>query len=138
MLVLDTNLLSEALRPAPNPSVAAWFESQQKQQLFTTAITRAEILFGVAALPPGSRRDRLRVAVEGMFAEDFGNRILAFNAECAPHFADIAVGRKLMGRPISQLDAMIAAIVRTHGARLVTRNTADFERCGIDVVNPWL
>ena len=137
MFVLDTNVLSEIPRPEPDANVAAWLVSQPKQQIFTNFINQAEILFGIALLPPCLRGETLEAAIDGIFGEDFGGRIIAFSADCSSHYADIAVGRKLLGRPISQFDAMIAAVTRAHGARLVTRNTADFEHCDIEVVNPW-
>jgi toxin FitB len=135
MLVLDTNVISEILRPEPHKSVVAWFESQPKSQVFTTAVTYAEILYGVSLLPKG--RQKLIAAVELIFEEDLANRILGFDAPCAAHFGDIAATRRLAGRPINQLDAMIAAIARLHGAKLVTRNAPDFDECGVDVINPW-
>jgi predicted nucleic acid-binding protein len=97
----------------------------------------AEILYGVEALPSGKRRTRLLVAVESMFAEQFEGRILPFDEQAARLFASIVAFRIAAGRPISQMDGMIAAIVRSNRAALATRNTADFDRCGIRVINPW-
>lgn len=105
--------------------------------MFTTAITQAEILYGIEALPPGTRRSRLQAAIEKMFAAQFEGRVLPFDESAARSFARIAAARDAAGRPISQFDAMIAAIARSHRAAVATRNTADFERCGIPIVNPW-
>ena len=137
MLILDTNVISEILRPEPHKTVVQWFEEQPRHQLFTTAITQAEIIYGIALLPTGSRRQKLLEITEAIFEEDLADRVLAFSAEAAGHYAQIAAMRRSVGRPVSQFDAMIAAIARLHGGKLVTRNVLDFEGCGIDVINPW-
>lgn len=137
MIVLDTNVLSETLRAAPDAQVLAWLEAQPTSALFTTTITRAEILYGVRLLPKGRRRDKLQSVVLAILDEDFSGRTLAFGNSAADGYADIAAERKAKGRPISQSDAMIAAIVRAHGATLATRNTSAFTDCGIDLVDPW-
>ena len=105
--------------------------------MFTTTITQAEVLYGIETLPPGKRRMRLLAAVEKMFAAEFEGRILPFDEDAARAFAGIAGARDAAGRPISQFDAMIAAIASSHRAAVATRNTADFQHCGIDVINPW-
>jgi predicted nucleic acid-binding protein len=138
VIVLDTNVLSEVLKPLPSHRVLGWLAAQQALSVFTTAITEAEVLYGIEALPPGKRRGRLLAAVERMFAEEFAGRILSFDEDAAQAFAGIAAARDTAGRPISQLDAMIAAIARSHRAAVATRNTADFEHCGIEVINPWI
>lgn len=137
MIVLDTNVLSEALKPAPAGTVLRWLAAQAPAAVFTTTITLAEILYGLEVLPVGKRRLQLLTAVEKMFAEQFDGRILSFDEEAARLFASIAASRAAAGRPISQSDAMIAAIARSHHAAVATRNTTDFERCGIRVVDPW-
>lgn len=137
MLILDTNVLSEILRPAPSSRVIEWLESQSRSQLFTTTITQAEILYGVALLPMSARRDKLAVATRAIFEEDFDEKVLPFDSRAADSYANIAAMRKSIGRPISQLDAMIAGIARANQARLVTRNGRDFADCGIDFINPW-
>jgi predicted nucleic acid-binding protein len=137
VFILDTNVISEILRPEPDQSVVSWFESQPRDQLFTTAIAQAEILYGIALLPKGHRRENLSTVARLIFDEDLGGRILAFDADGAEHYADIAAARKATGRPISQFDAMILAICRLHGASIATRNTPDFEDCGVEVINPW-
>lgn len=137
MLILDTNVISEILRPEPHETVVQWFEEQPRHQLFTTAITQAEILYGITLLPTGSRRQKLLEIAEAIFEEDLSSRVLAFGAEAAGYYAQIAAARRSAGRPISQFDAMIAAIARLHDGKLVTRNVSDFDNCGIDVINPW-
>lgn len=114
-----------------------WLSSQTSTSLFVTTVTQAEILYGIDILDPGRRRDDLRVAATAMFAEDFAGRILAFDTDAAPVFAAIAARRRHLGRPISQFDAQIAAITRSRGAALATRNTRDFETCYIDLIDPW-
>jgi len=137
VIVLDTNVLSEALRPVPSGEVIRWLAAQAHSSVFTTTITMAEILYGVEALAAGKRRARLLAAVEKMFAEEFEGRILAFDEDAARLFARIVAFREATGRPISQMDGMIAAIARSNRAAVSTRNTADFVHCGIPVVNPW-
>jgi len=137
MLILDTNVVSEVLRPEPNETVVTWFESQPRHQLFTTAVTQAEIYYGINLLPEGSRRQKLLAVAQLIFEEDLENRVLPFSSEAASHYAELAAGRRSLGRPISQFDGMIAAVARLHGANVVTRNTTDFDHCGIDVVIPW-
>jgi toxin FitB len=135
--VLDTNVLSELMKPSPDTDVRNWVAAQPITSLFTTTIAQAEILSGVALLPSGRRRDSLRRAVEGLFREDFAGRLLPFDGEAARAFADIAATRRKLGRPIGQFDAQIAAIARSRNSVLVTRNVLDFEDCGIRIVNPW-
>lgn len=137
MIVLDTNILSELMRPIPEPRVVAWLAAQPAASVFVTTVTQAELLYGVAVLPAGRRRVKREGAVAGMLQEDFAGRLLPFDGAAAHAYAAIAAERRLAGRPISQFDAQIAAICRSRAADLATRNTADFEGCGIQVVNPW-
>ena len=137
MIILDTNVLSEALRPLPSGVVVRWLAAQEPEAVFTTAITQAEVLYGIELLPPGKRRLRLSAAIEKMFAQEFQGRILPFDDEAARAFAKIVADRDAAGRPIAQFDAMIAAIARSRHAAVATRNTADFERCGIQLIHPW-
>lgn len=137
MIVLDTNVLSEVMRPRPDEQVLRWVSAQPIDSLFTAAICQAEILLGVALLEKGKRRRGLEAAVTDMFEVDLEGRVLPFSGAAAASFADIVAGRRRRGRPISHADAQIAAIVRVTGARLATRNVADFEHCGVEVVNPW-
>jgi toxin FitB len=137
MIVLDTNVISEMMRPSPARAVADWFARNPRSSLFTTALSQAEILYGLELLPEGRRRDELFAAARPVFDEDLGGRVLPFDSDAAVDFAEIAVSRRRAGRPISQIDAQIAAIVRSRGASLATRNVSDFEDCGIALVNPW-
>lgn len=137
MIILDTNVLSELMRPTPNPRVVAWSRSHSVTSLFTTAITEAEVLYGFGILPKGRRRAALEAAATSMFRLDFGGRVLPFGSDAARAYAIIAAERRRLGRPISQYDAQIAAIARSAGASLATRNTADFEHCELTLVNPF-
>jgi len=137
VILLDTNVLSELMRPAPNAAVEHWLTAQPDTSMFISAITEAELRYGAALLPSGKRRSALTTEIEGMLEEDFGGRILPFDRLAAQAFADIAANRRGAGRPISQADAQIAAIARSRGASLATRNVPDFDGCGIEVINPW-
>lgn len=137
MIILDTNVISEAMSPMPNGKVRQWLSAQPVQQLFATTVSLAEILYGLEILPLGKRRAGLSGAAETMFAKFFVQRILAFDDPAARAFPPIAAGRRMRGRPISILDAQIAAIAKSNGATLATRNTSDFEGCGVRLVNPW-
>lgn len=136
MIVLDSNVLSELLRPQPQATVLDWVAAQPRASLFTTTVTRAEILYGIALLPDGARKEGLRAAALAIFDEDLTGQVLSFDADAADAFAEIATARKAGGRPISQFDAMIAAMARSRGASLATRNVKDFVDCGITVLDP--
>lgn len=138
MIILDTNVLSELMRPQPSPIVSQWIATQPISSLFTSSITEAEIFYGIELLPKSSRREALRAAAESMFTMDFSGRILAFGSDAARVFSRIAAHRRQLGRPISQPDAQIAAIARVRGAWLATRNGSDFADCGLQVINPWI
>ena len=137
MIVLDTNVVSEVLRPAPEPKVLAWLDSQPRSSLFTTAVTRGEIFYGIRVLPAGQRRQRLWDATAAIFNEDFAGQVLNFDDDAADAYTEIAASRNSAGKPISQFDAMIVATARSRGASLATRNGKDFIDCGVDIVDPW-
>jgi toxin FitB len=137
MILLDTNIVSEVVKSAPNQHVLAWLAAEPTSGLFITTITEAELRYGVALLTPGRRRDSLAASIEKTLAVEFADRILPFDSSAAISYAEIAAGRRRSGRPISQFDAQIAAIARSRGAELATRNEADFADCGIEVINPW-
>lgn len=137
MIVLDTNVISEVIRPDPSAEVTGWLARERSSNIFTTAITHAELLYGIELMPRGRRRFALEVAVTRILRELLVDRILPFDSDAAEMYARIAASRRVMGRPISEADAQIAAIVNSRGAALATRNTADFEHCGIKVLNPW-
>jgi predicted nucleic acid-binding protein len=136
VIVLDTNVLSETLKGSMNPGVARWFDEQSASALFMTCVSQAELWVGVRLLAQGKRHSTLEAAVAGMFG-DFDGRMLAFDGAAADHYADILVSRRAAGRPISQFDCQIAGITRSRGARLATRNVADFEGIGIELINPF-
>jgi predicted nucleic acid-binding protein len=137
MILLDTNVVSELMKSAPDENVAQWIAAQPPATLYTTSITQAEILHGAMLLPAGKRRAAIETAAAAMFEVDFSRRILAFGSEAALPYARIAADRRKAGRPISQFDAQIAAIARAAGATIATRNAADFAGCGVKVVDPW-
>ena len=137
MIVLDTNVLSELIKSEPSLRVVEWCNSHPEGELYLTSITQAEILVGIELLPKGRRRAAIEQAAEATFSEDFEERILPFDSDAAREFAGIVGARRRRGRPISQADAQIAAIARACGAAVATRNTGDFEHCGLKVVNPW-
>ena len=137
MLLLDTNVVSELMKAAPDAGVLAWIDGLSRAELFVASVTQAELLYGVALLPPGRRRDSIARAVDAVFADLFSERILPFDSAAASAYADIGATRRRAGHPISAFDAAIAAIARSRGATLATRNSADFEGCGVDVIDPW-
>lgn len=135
--LLDTNVLSELLRTAPSAAVLAWVAAQPPESLFVSAVTQAEMLLGARFLPVGKRRNLLEAALDEMFAEDFARRVLPFDSTVVPDYVDVVFKRREAGRPISQFDAQIAAIALRHRSKLATRNTGDFEGCGVTLVDPW-
>jgi predicted nucleic acid-binding protein len=138
MIVLDTNVISEAMSSSPNPTVSQWPSDHPTSLLFTTTISLVEIFYGIELLPKGKRRSGLLLVAENMFPKLFAERVLNFDEAAASVFAPIAAHRRSTGRPITLFDAQIAAITRANGATLATRNTSDFEQCGVGVVNPWV
>ena len=134
MIILDTNVISELMRIRPEPAVVNWLARNGTDSLYTTAITRAEILAGIAVLPEGKRRRELESSAARAFAEGFITKILPFDQEAAPHFAAVIAARR-GNEKIA--DAMIAAIARLHGAAVATRDVKDFTDCGIVVRDPW-
>lgn len=137
MIILDTNVLTELMRPKPSANVLRWMEKQPEMEVFTTSITEAEIFYGIEILPKGKRRELLTTLADAVFAEDFSGRVYGFDSEAARVFSKIMSSRRASGRPISQSDAQIAAIAKVARAKLATRDVENFEQCGIDVVNPW-
>jgi predicted nucleic acid-binding protein len=137
VIVIDTNVVSEALRPAPTEQVLRWLDAQEPLAMYTTTITQAEVFYGIEVLSLGKRRTSLADGTDRMFAKLFSGRILPFDHEAARMYAKVVAGRMALARPISRADAMIAAIARSRDAVVATRNTKDFEHCGIRVMNPW-
>jgi len=136
VIIIDTNVLSEIMRPEPEPAVISWLQSQAGPDLYTTSISVAEILFGLERLPTGRRREQLAAAARALF-EAFDQQVLPFDVPAASEYATIAYAKERAGAPISGFDAQIAAICRTHRASLATRNVKDFEATGVELVNPW-
>lgn len=137
MIVLDTNVISELMRPMPAPQVLAWVAAQPRALLYTTHINQAEILFGIAALPEGRRRSTLASAADAMFADEFAGRVLPFGAAATARYAGIVVARRRAGNPIEGFDGLIAAIALAAGASVATRDTAGFTGCGLSLIDPW-
>ena len=138
MFVLDTNVISELMSDNPQPTVLSWVDEQRTSDLFVTAITEAEIRTGVAILPEGRRRRGLTEATERTFGKLYAGRVLPFGSEAALAYATIAAARRAAGRPIAEPDCQIAAIARSYGAAIVTRNVPDFAGTGVAVINPWI
>ncbi len=136
MIVVDTNVTSELMRPSPSPAVTAWVQARDATGLYTTSITLAEVRYGIERLADGRRKDLLRSAAEDVFSA-FADHILAFDATAAVDYAAIVSARDRTGAPIDGFDAQIAAICRAHGATLATRNIKDFHDTGIEVTDPW-
>jgi predicted nucleic acid-binding protein len=136
MIVLDTNVLSEAMKLSPDPAVARWMMRERGRGLFMTTVSEAEILYGIAILPDGQRKRDLETAAQGILAL-FAGRILPFDSLAAREFAKIVADLRRLGRPIQDLDALIAAITRARGMSLATRNSRDFAETGLAIINPW-
>ncbi len=137
MILLDTNVISELMRPVPAPAVERWVSNQPAAGMFISTITEAELRYGLALLPDGQRQRQLLSQAEAMLTEDFTGRILPFDSPAAVAYAQIAAARRRAGRPISQADAQIAAIALSRGATVATRNIGDFQDCGIKLLDPW-
>ncbi|MDE0169603.1 MAG: type II toxin-antitoxin system VapC family toxin [bacterium] len=137
MIVLDTNVISEVMRVDPDPEVLAWLDRQPPSSLFTTAISEAEIRAGIGFLDSGRRKRGLIAAADRAFYILFSGRVLPFDSRAAPTYADIAADRRAVGRPISQADCQIAAITRSRGASVASRDTGGFAHCGVEVIDPW-
>ncbi len=138
MIVVDTNVLSELTRWEAEPAVIAWSNAQPIEDLYTTAITESEMLYDLARVPAGRRHDALRRAIETAFSALLAGRVLSFDRAAARAYADLAAERRREGRAFHGADLQIAAIARARGARVIaTRNTRDFEGCGITLINPW-
>lgn len=138
VIVIDTNVLSELAKPAAEPAVVAWANAQPIEDLYTTAVTEAEMLFGLACMPAGRRQQRLRRAIETAFSALLAGHVLSFDRTAARAYGDLAAERRRLGRLVDSADLQIAAIARARGASAIaTRNTRDFEGCGTPLINPW-
>jgi predicted nucleic acid-binding protein len=136
MIVLDTNVVSEAMRPAPDERVLAWLNEQAAETLYISSVTLAELLCGIAALPDGKRKTMLARTLDGVMGL-FENRVLPFDAEAARHYADLAVNARNSRRGFPTPDGYIAAIAASRGFLMASRDTAPFEAAGMTVINPW-
>jgi toxin FitB len=137
VIILDTNVVSELMKPQPNAAVLKWLTGQPRDSLCTTSITRAEILYGVVRLPDGRRKADLAAEAQRMFREDLPDPALAFDDAATPYYAEILGARRRAGRPMTTLDAQIAAIAAANSAAVATRNVSDFDGCGVEVIDPW-
>jgi hypothetical protein len=138
MILLDTNVLSETMRSRPDPAVMTWIDSQAPEGLWVCTIVVAEILSGLELMPTGKRQHQLREKAEYMFSTLFADRICTFDQAAARAYGEILRTRRALGKPIDEMDALIAAIALARGATLATRNIPDFENVGIPLVNPWV
>jgi len=136
VIIVDTNVASELMRPSPAPAVQDWVRACAGQELYTTSITLAEIRYGIQRLPDGRRKALLRTTAEEVFTA-FEEQILPFDAAAAMQYASIVTRRDSAGLPIDGFDAQIASICRTHGAALATRNANDFRDTEVDLIDPW-
>lgn len=136
MIILDTNVVSELMRPEPRRSVLSFVDRVAKGRLFTTAIVRAEIFGGIALMPAGRRRSSIETLAQSVFDQKLGGRVLPFDESAAMHYPLIIAARRALGRPLEGFDGLIAAIARANHATLATRNVRDFDDCGFDVVDP--
>ena len=137
MIILDTNVVSELMRPDPAAPVASWVRERDRRELRTTVITVAEVRYGIARRPEGRRKQVLAAAADEIFTA-FDDQVLPVDDRAAEHYAAIASRRERAGKPIAGFDALIAAVCRAHGAILATRNVPDFDGTGIEVIDPWL
>lgn len=137
MIILNTNVLSELMRPEPESRVVRWVDACTSHEVAICAITVAEILYGIERMPAGRRRRAFADQAAGMFEDEFVGRILAFDGDAAVHYALMLVAREKIGQPMHMADAQIAAICASHEASLATRNVKDFASLGIRVINPW-
>lgn len=136
MILLDTNVISEAMKPAPDETVRAWLDEQAAETLYLSSVTIAELLFGIGALPAGKRKDRLTEALDGVM-ELFADRVLPFDIAAARRYADLAVKARTAGKGFPTPDGYIAAIAASRGFAVATRDTSAFDAAGVVVINPW-
>ena len=137
MILLDTNVLSELMRAKPSSQVLAWVDAQAASELVISAITVAEILYGIARMADGKRKQGLLDLATQMFEEDFAGRILPFDTEAAVHYAGLAAESEANGKVVDMADGQIAAIAALHDARVATRNVRHFDYLDVPVINPW-
>ena len=137
MIILDTNVISEPLKPLPEPAVLDWLDRQSPQTLYLTTVNLAELLAGIEVLPQGRRRAELQHVLTTQVIPLFEGRILSFDEKAAEAFARIHASAQAFGNPISFADGAIAAIASAQGFILATRNVRDFRSTGVELINPW-
>lgn len=137
MIVLDTNVVSEAMKPEPASAVRYWLDEQAAETLYISSVTVAELLFGIGALPNGRRKQKLAATLDGMLLL-FDGRILAFDTDAARHYADLAVAARKAGKGFPTPDGYIAAIATAHGFTVATRDVSAFNAAGVSVIDPWI
>ena len=138
MILLDTNVVSELMRKSPDPGVEAWVASHPVVDLYFSAVGEAELRYGAAVMPMGRRRDTLVTDIESMLGAAFDGRILPFDSGAALAYTEVASARRAIGRPVPIADCQIAAIARSRGMVMATRNVRDFADMGVDVIDPWV
>jgi toxin FitB len=136
MILLDTNVASEAMKPEPDPAVRGWLDEQAAETLFLSSVTIAELMFGIGSLPKGKRKDRLTAALDGVL-ELFAGRILPFDTGAARRYADLAVKARAAGKGFPTPDGYIAAIAAAHDFAVASRDASAFAAAGLTVIAPW-
>lgn len=136
MILLDTNVISEAMKPVPDDTVRAWLDEQAAETLYLSSVTIAELLYGIGALPTGKRKNRLTAALDGVM-ELFADRVVPFDIAAAKRYADLAVKARAAGKGLPTPDGYIAAIAASRGFTVATRDTSAFDAAGVAVINPW-
>jgi predicted nucleic acid-binding protein len=136
MIVLDTNVVSEAMKAEPNAAVRAWLDAQAAETLYLSSVTLAELLFGIGTLPSGRRKEALTQTLDGLLAL-FGDRVLPFDTDAARNYAELAVTARASGKGLPTPDGYIAAIANARGFSVATRDVAPFQTVGLNVINPW-
>lgn len=137
MIVLDTNVISEPLKPRADPVVIRWLDAQDPETLYLTAVNLAEVLIGIALLPAGKRKRGMELGAQSLLAKLFANRLLSFDREAAIALSLLGSRAAAKGYPISVADCQIASIAAVHGFTVATRDTAPFLAAGVPIVNPW-
>ena len=136
MILLDTNVVSEAMKPEPHRGVRDWLDAQAAETLFISSVTIAELLFGIGVLPGGRRKDKLAAALDGV-VDLFAQRVLVFDTDAARRYADLAVKARAAGKGFPTPDGYVAAIAAAHGFAVASRDTSAFHAAGLTVIDPW-